>query len=61
MDNLPILVAAGVVVGILLWRTRRRRTPEEALEAAELARERDVQRTKAIEAADRTNIGPGGI
>ena len=61
MDNLPILIAAGVVVGILLWRTRRRRTPEEALEAAELARERDANRTKAIEAADRSNIGPGGI
>jgi hypothetical protein len=61
MDNLPIVIAAGAIVGLLLWRTRQRRTPEEALQAAELARERDVQRTKAIEAADRSNTGPGGF
>jgi len=61
LDDLPILIAAGAIVGIVLWRTRRRRTPEQALEAAELARERDANRTKAIEAADRSNIGPGGF
>jgi len=61
MDSAPILIAGAAIVVFLLWRTRRRRTPEEALQAAELARERDANRTKAIEAADRTNIGPGGI
>ena len=58
MDNAPILIAAvAAIVAILLWRARRGRTPEDALDAAAVERDRDVHRTKAIEAADR--IGPG--
>lgn len=53
-----VIIAAGLIVLGLRMKVERPRRPEEAAERAALAAARDRDKTDAIEAADRNDIGP---